>query len=73
MTHLVEQRYNCAKAKKILLGRRCENKTRGTKLYHRPNPNATGRHDEYLDGKGHPTRDQSDPSHIYSPEGVWWN
>lgn len=41
--------------------------------YHRPNPNATGRHDEYLDGKGNPTRDQSDSSHIYSPEGVWWN
>lgn len=41
--------------------------------YHRPNPNATGKHDEYLDGRGNPTRDQSDPSHIYSPEGVWWN
>ena len=41
--------------------------------YHRPNPHATGRHDEYLDGKGNPTRDQSDPSHLYSPEGVWWN
>ncbi len=41
--------------------------------YHRPNPNATGKHDEYLDGEGSPTRDQSDPSHIYSPEGVWWN
>lgn len=40
--------------------------------YHRPNPNATGRHDEYLDGQGNPTRDQSDPSHIYSPGGVWW-
>jgi hypothetical protein len=41
--------------------------------YHRPNPNATGKHDEYLDGQGKPTSDQSDPSHIYSPEGVWWN
>ncbi|HEV7736798.1 MAG TPA: hypothetical protein VGO47_05415, partial [Chlamydiales bacterium] len=41
--------------------------------YHRPNPNATGRHNEYLDGKGNPTRDQSDPSHIYPPEGIWWN
>jgi hypothetical protein len=26
-----------------------------------------------LDGQGNPTRDQSDPSHIYSPGGVWWN
>ena len=41
--------------------------------YHRPNPNATGRHDEYLDGQGNPVRDQSDSSHIYSPDGVWWN
>jgi len=41
--------------------------------YHRPNPNGIGKHDEYLDGQGKPTRDQSDPSHIYSPEGVWWN
>ncbi len=41
--------------------------------YHRPNPNGTGKHDECLDGQGKPTRDQSDSSHIYSPEGVWWN
>lgn len=40
--------------------------------YHRPNPNASGKHDEYLDGQGNPVRDQSDPAHIYHPDGVWW-
>jgi len=40
--------------------------------YHRPNPNASGRHDEYLDGQGNPVRDQSNPSHIYHPSNVWW-
>jgi hypothetical protein len=40
--------------------------------YHRPNPHSSGRHNEYLDGKGNPVRDQSDPSHIYHPNNVWW-
>ena len=40
--------------------------------YHRPNPDSTGRHDEYLNGNGYPVRDQSDPSHIYHPDNVWW-
>ena len=41
--------------------------------YHRLNPNATGRGDQYLDGQGNPTRYRSDASHLYSPEDIWWN
>ena len=40
--------------------------------YHRPNPNSTDRHDEYLDAWGKPVPDGSEPSHLYPPEWVWW-
>ena len=40
--------------------------------YHRENPKSMGNHDKYLDGKGNPVRDNSDPSHIYHPDNVWW-
>lgn len=36
----------------------------GRDHYHRPNPNRTNRHDEYLDMNGDPTRRGSGPSHI---------
>ncbi len=41
--------------------------------YHRPNPNATGNHDKYLDAKGNPVPKGSEPSHLYPPEWVWWD
>jgi len=41
--------------------------------YHRPNPNKTGKHDEYLDNEFKPVPRHSDKSHLYSPENVWWN
>ena len=40
--------------------------------YHRPNPNSTGKYDEYLDGAGRPVPDGSEASHLYPPESVWW-
>ncbi len=40
--------------------------------YHRPNPNSTGDQDKYLDEKGNPVPKNSDPSHLYRPENVWW-
>ncbi len=40
--------------------------------YHRPNPNKTGKFDEYLDSQGKPVPDKSDPSHLYPSEWVWW-
>jgi RHS repeat-associated protein len=47
---------------------------KGYDHYHRPNPNSTkGRHDKYLDGQGNPVPDESDPSHVYHPDKVWWN
>jgi hypothetical protein len=36
----------------------------GRDHYHRPNPNKTNRHNEYLDKNGHPVRNGSEPSHI---------
>lgn len=33
--------------------------------WHRRNPNASGRHDYYLDKNGQPVRKNSKPSHIY--------
>jgi hypothetical protein len=36
----------------------------GRDHYHRPNPNSTSRHDEYLDINGDPVRRGSGPSHI---------
>ncbi len=40
--------------------------------YHRPNPNSTGRHDEYLDKNLNPVGRNSEESHLYPPEWVWW-
>ena len=37
----------------------------GTDHYHRPNPNATGKEDAYLDAEGNPVPDGSGPSHLY--------
>ncbi len=41
--------------------------------YHRYNPNSTGRHNQYLDNEGNPTRRGADNSHLYPPEGIYWN
>ena len=41
--------------------------------YHRPNPNKTGKHDQYLDANLNPVPKHSPASHIYAPENVWWN
>lgn len=55
-------------------GKSGETGHRGHDHYHKPNPNNTnGRHDKYLDGKGNPVPDESDASHIYHPDKVWWN
>lgn len=40
--------------------------------YHRPNPNKTGKQNEYLDQYGNPVPNGSDASHLYPPEWVWW-
>jgi RHS repeat-associated protein len=40
---------------------------KGHDHYHRKDPA-----DNYLDGKGKPVSDGSDPSHLYPPEWVWW-
>jgi RHS repeat-associated protein len=45
---------------------------KGHDHYHRPNPNRTGKSDWYLDSKGNPVPDSSEPSHLYPPEWVWW-
>ena len=45
---------------------------KGHDHYHRPNPNSTGKHDEYLDGCGRPVPDKSEESHLYHPDSVWW-
>jgi RHS repeat-associated protein len=37
----------------------------GKDHYHRPNPNATGKGDQYLDKNGNPVPRGSDPSHLY--------
>ncbi len=41
--------------------------------YHRPNPNTTSKHNEYLDHNYNPVGRHSDPSHLYAPDNVWWN
>ncbi len=47
---------------------------RGHNHYHRLNPNSVkGRHDKFLDAQGNPVADESDASHIYQPDKVWWN
>jgi RHS repeat-associated protein len=46
---------------------------KGYDHYHRPNPDSKKKGDEYLASKGRPVRDNSDPSHLYPPEWVWWN
>jgi hypothetical protein len=40
--------------------------------YHRYNPNATGRHNMYLDYKGNPAPKNSQDTRLYPPEGVSW-
>lgn len=39
----------------------------GRDHYHRTNPEATGRHNEYLDSSGNPVRRGQDESHLYPP------
>lgn len=41
--------------------------------YHRYNPNSKSRHDGYLDRYGNPVRRGSDASHLYPPNGIYWN
>ncbi len=45
---------------------------RGHDHFHKPNPNATGRHDKYLDAWNNPTPDGSEESHLYPPTWQWW-
>ncbi len=40
--------------------------------YHRLNPNSIDRHDEYLDKDFNPVGRNSEESHLYPPEWVWW-
>ena len=41
--------------------------------YHRYNPKSNnGRHDQYLDKNSNPVRRGDDKSHLYPPEGVYW-
>lgn len=40
--------------------------------YHRDNPRSIGSHDKFLDSRGNPVKDNSDPSHIYHPDNIWW-
>jgi RHS repeat-associated protein len=40
--------------------------------YHRPNPNATGKENYYLDSNGNPVPKGSESSHLYPPDWVWW-
>lgn len=40
--------------------------------YHRLNPNSTDRHDKYLDKDFNPVGRNSEESHLYPPEWVWW-
>lgn len=44
----------------------------GHSHYHKPNPNQKSKNDKYLDKKGRPVRNYSDPSHLYHPNQVWW-
>ena len=45
---------------------------KGHEHFHRPNPNTTEKHDEYLDEKNNPVPDGHDNSHLYRPDQVWW-
>jgi RHS repeat-associated protein len=45
---------------------------KGHDHYHRPNPNAKNKYDSYLDEKGNPVPDKSDPSHLYPQKWKWW-
>ena len=45
---------------------------KGHDHYHRPNPDRTGKDDWYLDSKGNPVPNRSEPSHLYPPGWVWW-
>ncbi|MFZ4772653.1 MAG: hypothetical protein ACOYK9_01520 [Chlamydiia bacterium] len=40
--------------------------------FHRRNPNSTGRHDKYMDGKGNPIAQGSCIACLYRPENIWW-
>ncbi|MFZ4772725.1 MAG: RHS repeat domain-containing protein [Chlamydiia bacterium] len=40
--------------------------------FHIENPNSTGSHDEFLDGKGNPIGRGHPKSHLYRPDQVWW-
>lgn len=44
----------------------------GHKHYHKPNPNAAGKGDYYLDAQGIPVPKGSESSHLYPPEWIWW-
>ena len=41
---------------------------KGRSHWHRPNPNATGSHNKYLDAEGNPVAKGSPDSHLYPPE-----
>jgi len=45
---------------------------RGHGHFHRPNPNSTGKRDQYLDANNNPVADGSEESHLYPLEWVWW-
>ncbi len=53
-------------------GKPGEHGHKGHDHYHRPNPNKTGRHDEYLDKDYNPVARNSEESHLYPPDWVWW-
>jgi RHS repeat-associated protein len=40
--------------------------------YHRYNPKSTNKHDQYLDKDGNSVRRGDDKSHLYPPDGIYW-
>ncbi len=53
-------------------GRPGETGHEGHDHFHRYNPNKTGKSDQYLDSNGNPVAKNSEESHLYPPEKVWW-
>ena len=58
---------NKAKGEKLRYdeGKPGETGHKGEPHWHRPNPDSTSRHDEYLDANGNPTPRNSEESHLY--------
>jgi hypothetical protein len=56
---------NKAKGEKLRYdeGKPGETGHKGESHWHRPNPDTTSRHDEYLDADDNPVPEHSDPSH----------